>query len=35
MARFLALDHNDCGDHTVGSCNIEKNDVIFVRSSKD
>jgi hypothetical protein len=35
MARFLALDHDDCGDHTISGRNIEKKDVVSLRSSKD
>jgi hypothetical protein len=35
MAGFLTLDHNDCGDHTDGGCNVEKKDVVFLRSSEN
>jgi hypothetical protein len=35
VAGFLTLDHNDCGDHAVGGRNVEKKDVVFLRSSKD
>jgi hypothetical protein len=35
MARFLTLDHNDCGDHTIGGRNVEKKNIVFLRSCKD
>jgi hypothetical protein len=35
VAGFLPLDHNDYGDHAVGGRNVEKKDVIFLRSSND
>jgi hypothetical protein len=35
MARFLTLDHDDCGDHAISGHNIEKNDVVSLRSSQD
>jgi hypothetical protein len=35
VARFLTLDHDDCGDHAISGCNIEKKNVIFLRGCKD
>jgi hypothetical protein len=35
MAGFLTLDHDNCGDHAISGCNIEKKDIIPLRSSKD
>jgi hypothetical protein len=35
MAGFLTLDHDDCGDHTIGGRNVEKKNVIFLRGCKD
>jgi hypothetical protein len=35
MARFLTLNHDDCGDHMISGRNIEERDIIFLRSSKD
>jgi hypothetical protein len=32
---FLTLDHDDCGDHTIGGRNVEKKNVIFLRGCKD
>jgi hypothetical protein len=32
---FLTLDHDDCGDHVICDRNIEKKDVVSLRSSKD
>jgi hypothetical protein len=35
VAGFRTLDHNDCGDHAISGCNIEKKDVVSLRSCKD
>jgi hypothetical protein len=35
VAWFLVLDHNDCGDHVIGGCNVEKENIIFLRGYKD
>jgi hypothetical protein len=35
VARFLTLDHDNCGDHAISGRNIEKKDIVFLRSSKD
>jgi hypothetical protein len=35
VAGFFALDHDDCGDHAIGGRNVEKKNVIFLRSYKD
>jgi hypothetical protein len=35
MGGFLTLDHDDCGDHAISGRNIEKKDIISLRSSKD
>jgi hypothetical protein len=35
VVRFLTLDHDDCGDHTISGRNIEEKDIVFLRSSKD
>jgi hypothetical protein len=32
---FLMLDHDDCGDHTIGGRSVEKKNVIFLRGYKD
>jgi hypothetical protein len=32
---FLTLDHDDCRDHAVGGCNVEKKNIIFLRGCKD
>jgi hypothetical protein len=35
VAGFLTLDHDDCGDHAIGGRNVEKKNVVFMRSCKD
>jgi hypothetical protein len=35
VAGFLMLDHDNCGDHTIGGRNVEKKNVIFLRGYKD
>jgi hypothetical protein len=35
MARFLMLDHDDCGDHAISGRNVEKKNIIFLRGCKD
>jgi hypothetical protein len=35
VAGFLTLDHDDCGDHVIGGCNVEKKNVVFLRGCKD
>jgi hypothetical protein len=35
VAGFLVLDHDNCGDHTIGGSNVEKKNVIFLRGYKD
>jgi hypothetical protein len=35
MARFIMLDHDDCGDHAIGGHNVAKENVIFLRGCKD
>jgi hypothetical protein len=35
VARFLALDNDDCGDHAIGGRNVEKKNVVFLRGYKD
>jgi hypothetical protein len=35
VARFITLDHDDCGDHAIGGRNVEKKNVIFLRGYKD
>jgi hypothetical protein len=32
VARFLTLDHDDCGDHMISGRNIEEKDVVSLRS---
>jgi hypothetical protein len=35
VAGFLTLDHDDCGDHAISSCNVEEKNVVFLRGYKD
>jgi hypothetical protein len=35
VARFLMLDHDDCGDHAIGGRNVEKKNIVFLRGYKD
>jgi hypothetical protein len=35
MTGFLTLDHDDCGDHAISACNVEKKNVVFLRGCKD
>jgi hypothetical protein len=35
VAGFLTLDHDDCGDHTIGGRNVEKKNVVFLRGCMD
>jgi hypothetical protein len=35
VAGFLTLDRNDYGDHAIGGHNVEKKNVVFLRSYKD
>jgi hypothetical protein len=35
VAGFLMLDHDDYGDHAISGRNIEKKDIVFLRSNKD
>jgi hypothetical protein len=32
---FLTLDHDNCRDHAVGSCNVEKKNIVFLGGCKD
>jgi hypothetical protein len=33
--QLLCIDHDDCGDHVISGCNVEKKNVIFLRGYKD
>jgi hypothetical protein len=35
MARFLTLDHNDCGDNAFDGRNVEKKNIIFLKGCND
>jgi hypothetical protein len=35
VAGFLTLDHDNYRDHAVGGRNVEKKNVVFLRSCKD
>jgi hypothetical protein len=35
VAGFLMLDHDNCGDHTIGGRNVKKKNIIFLRGCKD
>jgi hypothetical protein len=35
VTRFVTINHDDCGDHTISGHNIEKKDIISLRSNKD
>jgi hypothetical protein len=35
VARFITLDHDDCGDHAIGGRNVEKKNIVFLRDCKD
>jgi hypothetical protein len=35
VVEFLTLNHDNCRDHAVGGCNVEKKNIVFLRGYKD